>query len=98
MFVPLIEFKGYQKDLGFRMIDGIKFYDEQKYLSVSNRRKGKFQILTSELNMTTDYVVFCNYSDSNTKEWYFKTVIKGKIDSSYYSTDVLSIPHLIYSN
>lgn len=46
MFLPLVEFKGHQKDLGFRMLDGIKFFDEQKSVNISNRQKGRYAIAT----------------------------------------------------
>ena len=84
MFLPLLEFKGNQKDLGFRMLDGVKFYDQQKQIQIYNRKEGKYKIVTPDLNLTSDVIIFSNFSDN--KEWYFKTIVKGKIDSSYYST------------
>jgi hypothetical protein len=47
MFVPLLEFKGKQKDLGFRLIDGVKLLDEQGQVNISNRQSSQYKISSS---------------------------------------------------
>ena len=96
MFLPVMEFKGSQKDLGFRLLEGSRLLDEQTSVTVSSRNSSTYVVTTPEHSIPTRFVVFCNNSEA--KVFYFKTIIKGKIDPTFYSLEASQVPPMIYSN
>lgn len=46
MFLPLIEFKGHQKDLGLRLMDGVRLLDEMGEIKISKGQASTYQIRT----------------------------------------------------